>query len=301
MPRSAKPFLIFLSLAVAACATARGNTQREEQAIRDLNRRWVATIPAQDASSFASFYADDGVLFVPNAPPMRGPDAIRRGVAEMFKMPNLQLSFAPTRIDVAASGDLATELGTYRMSFDSPQGRVEDEGNYVSSWRKRDGQWKVISDINTSSKPMMMPTQAAAAPAPVETPVSYEGERAEMAMGDAMTWTDFAPAGFPPGAKRTIIHGDPTKSGDYTMRLRFPNGYRIPPHFHQTAEHITVLQGSFRFGMGERFDASTLASHGPGSFIYAPAKMPHYAMTSGETVVQLHGTGPFVLNLVDQP
>ena len=300
MPRAAKS-LVILPFLLAGCMTGRANVQREEQTLRELNRRWVSTIPAQDAATFASFFADDGVLLTPNGAPMRGPDAIRQGAAEMFKMPNLTLTFSPTRIDVASSGDLATELGTYRMSFDSPQGRVEDEGHYVTSWRKRDGEWKVVSDINTSSKPMAMPVQAASVTPSMTTPVAFEGERAEMAMGEGMTWTDFRPAGFPAGAKRTIIHGDPTKAGDYTMRLRFPDGYRIPPHFHQTAEHVTVLQGTFRIGMGERFDESALASNGPGSFIYAPAKMPHYAVTRGETIVQLHGTGPFVLTLVEQP
>ena len=302
MPRAAKPLVPLACLAAAAaCATVRANIPEEEATIRDLNRRWVATVPARDAATWASFYAEDGVLMAPNASVARGPDAIRRQMAELFDMPNLQLTFAPTRIEVARAGDMATEIGTYRIGFDTPQGRIDDEGSYVTSWRKRDGQWKVISDINTSSKPMAMPMQATAAPASVVTPVSFEGERAEMAGGTGLIWSAFAVPGFPPGARRTVIHGDPTKEGDFTMRLSFPDGYRIPPHFHGAGEHITVLQGTFRFGMGERFDESALKPHPAGDFIYTPAKMPHFAIAKGETVIQLHGTGPWTVKLVEQP
>ena len=95
-----------------------------------------------------------------------------------------------------------------------------------------------------------------------------------------------------------VLHGDPSKKGDYTIRLRFPDNYMVPPHWHPGGEHVTVLQGAFSLGMGERFDRGALKTYGPGDFLYAPAKMPHFATVKGETVVQLHGEGPLVINLV---
>lgn len=302
MPRAAKPLVSLACLAVAvSCATVRANIPQEEATLRDLNRRWVATVPARDAATWANMFAEDGVQISPSGEVMRGPDAIRRAIAELFDAPNLQLTFAPTRIDVASSGDLATELGTYRFSFDAPQGHVEDEGSYVTSWRKRDGQWRVVSDIATSTKQNPMAAQAQPSQPSLATPVSFEGPRAEMAGGTGLIWSAFAIPGFPPGARRTVIHGDPTKEGDFTMRLSFPDGYRIPPHIHSAGEHITVLQGTFMFGMGERFDESALRAHPAGDFIYTPAKMPHFAIARGETVVQLHGNGPWTVKVVDQP
>lgn len=302
MPRAAKPLLSLACLALAtSCATMRANIPQEEATLRDLNRRWVATVPARDAATWASMYADDGVQISPTGEVLRGPDEIRRAMAEFMNSPNLQLTFAPTRINVSAAGDLATELGTYQLAFDGPQGRVEDHGSYVTNWRKRDGQWRAITDIATSSKPAPMAAQATTAPTPMATTISFEGDRAEMAGGTGLIWSAFAIPGFPPGARRTVIHGDPTKEGDFTLRLSFPDGYRIPPHVHTAGEHITVLQGTFMFGMGERFDESALKAHPAGDFIYTPAKMPHFAIARGETIVQLHGTGPWTVKTVGQP
>lgn len=52
------------------------------------------------------------------------------------------------------AGDLAAERGTYQASWTGPKGKkIEDRGNYVTVWKKVDGQWKVLSDINTSEVP----------------------------------------------------------------------------------------------------------------------------------------------------
>jgi len=40
-----------------------------------------------------------------------------------------------------------------------------------------------------------------------------------------------------------------------------------------------------------------LRTYGPGDFIYMPGRTAHFATTRGVTTVQLHGQGPFQLNL----
>ena len=73
------------------------------------------------------------------------------------------------------------------------------------------------------------------------------------------------PPALPPGAKFAVISGDPAASGLVTVRLDMPAGYVIPPHFHPTDEHVTVLKGTFSLGMGDLVDkahAVTLSSGG---------------------------------------
>ena len=300
MPRSAKPLLTFAALSLTACATAGVNTQRDEDTIRTMAREWGATIAAHDVDRWASYYADDAVLLVPNMPPARGRDAIRALGTELMGMPGLAFTGTPMQVTVARAGDMATEVGNYRLAFDTPQGRMNDEGTYVTTWRKHDGQWKAISDISTSSKPMAMPTQTATAAAmPMETPLTYEIDRAETANNTTLSWSDVTMAGFPPGAKLAVVHGDPGKSGDFTLRISYPDGYRIPPHTHPEAEHVTVLQGTLLTGRGDRFDTSALTSHGPGDFVYTPAKTPHFGMARGATVIQIHGMGPHGVNVLE--
>lgn len=108
------------------------------------------------------------------------------------------------------------------------------------------------------------------------------------------------PAFVPPGAQLAVVEGDPTAStGDFTIRLKMPDGYRIPPHWHPKRENVTVISGNFKVGMGDTFEESKMALFGAGSFAYLDPDMHHYAMASGETVVQVHGMSPLQFNYVN--
>jgi hypothetical protein len=112
-------------------------------------------------------------------------------------------------------------------------------------------------------------------------------------------WGPASPA-LPPGASGALISGDPAKEGQpFVLRVKFPDGYQIAPHWHPTDEHVTVLQGTFLIGMGEKFDKAALKSLGVGGYAHTVAKMPHFAAAKGETIVQVHGIGPFTLTYVN--
>jgi quercetin dioxygenase-like cupin family protein len=104
---------------------------------------------------------------------------------------------------------------------------------------------------------------------------------------------------FPAGAEMVVMQGDPSKAEPFTVRLRFPNGYKIAPHTHPTAENVTVLQGTFYAGMGETFVASAMQAFQRDAFASIPANHAHYAMARGQTIVQVHAIGPFALTYVN--
>lgn len=116
---------------------------------------------------------------------------------------------------------------------------------------------------------------------------------------------DAVPYGPPPafvatGAQVAVLEGDPgATSGDYTVRLKMPDGYRIAPHWHPQRENVTVISGTFKVGMGDHFDPSKMADFPAGSFAYLDPSMHHYAMASGEVVVQVHGMSPLQFNYVN--
>ena len=115
----------------------------------------------------------------------------------------------------------------------------------------------------------------------------------------AVKWSA-APPVFEPGAQIAVMQGDPSKAGEeFTVRLRFPNGYKVKPHTHPTTEHVTVLAGTFLVGMGSTFDRAKMVALEPGGFVSAPAEHAHYAAAKGETVVQIHAIGPFALTYVN--
>jgi uncharacterized RmlC-like cupin family protein len=108
------------------------------------------------------------------------------------------------------------------------------------------------------------------------------------------------PPFVPPGAQLAVLEGNPAAtSGDYTVRLKMPDGYRIAPHWHPQRENVTVLSGTLKVGMGDRFDETSMAAFPAGSFAYLDPAMHHYAMASGEVVIQVHGMSPLQFNYIN--
>jgi quercetin dioxygenase-like cupin family protein len=108
-----------------------------------------------------------------------------------------------------------------------------------------------------------------------------------------------APPALPSGAQFAVLSGDPSKAEPFTIRLKAPDGYKIMPHWHPTDENVTVLQGTFAMGIGDKFDEGAAHDMTAGSFVRMPKGTRHYAMAKGETVVQVHAVGPFVINYVN--
>ena len=98
------------------------------------------------------------------------------------------------------------------------------------------------------------------------------------------------------GVSEAVISGDPTKAGLYTMRIKLADGAKVPVHWHNDSERVTVLSGTLMFGVGHTFDTASMKSLGPGSFVLIPAGVHHYAMGKGETILQTTGNGPFAMN-----
>lgn len=116
---------------------------------------------------------------------------------------------------------------------------------------------------------------------------------------DTIPWGP-PPPFLAPGAQFAVLEGDPTaSSGDYTIRLKMPDGYRIAPHFHPLRENVTVISGTFKLGMGDVFQANKMSAFPAGSFAFLDPHMHHFAMACGETIVQVHGTAPLQFNFLN--
>jgi len=120
---------------------------------------------------------------------------------------------------------------------------------------------------------------------------------------DDLQWGPASPV-FQSGAEMAVLHGNPGAAGAYVVRLKMPDGYKIMLNCHPTTENITVISGTFHLGTGGTFDEAKGKDMPTGSFGYVGPHMKHFAWTTGETVVQVHGTGPFKLvyvNPADDP
>ena len=107
------------------------------------------------------------------------------------------------------------------------------------------------------------------------------------------------PAALPPGAKMAVLEGDPVKDGPFVVRFQFPAGYHIAPHTHPKTERVTVISGALDLATGESLDRNSAKKLPAGSFGYWPAGMKHVGWSDEETVIQLHGIGPWQINYVN--
>jgi hypothetical protein len=119
-----------------------------------------------------------------------------------------------------------------------------------------------------------------------------------MVLPDEIRWGP-APPSLPAGAKFAVLAGDPTKAGPFVIRAKLPAGYRVPPHWHPTDENVTVIRGTFRAGKGSKFNAAACEALPAGSFVRMPKGMRHFAWVKDETIIQVHGNGPFQINYVN--
>jgi|SRR5579864_10170 len=110
-----------------------------------------------------------------------------------------------------------------------------------------------------------------------------------------LKWT-----GIIKGCDLAPVSGDFNVEGaPFVLRIRCTDGTKVPAHWHPTDENVTVLKGTFLVGMGESFDESKLQTMNVGNFIVVPKEMRHFALCKGETIVQVHGAGPFKVNWVN--
>jgi hypothetical protein len=99
--------------------------------------------------------------------------------------------------------------------------------------------------------------------------------------------------------KLAVIQGDPMTEGrSYTLRLSCTDGLKIAPHWHPKTENVTVVKGEAAVGMGSKWDDAALKSVSTGGFFSAGPQMRHFAQCKGDSVLQVHGVAPFVVNFV---
>jgi quercetin dioxygenase-like cupin family protein len=116
---------------------------------------------------------------------------------------------------------------------------------------------------------------------------------------DQIKWGP-GPPSLPSGAQLAVLEGDPAKAGEaFAIRAKFPDGYRVPPHWHPTDEKVVVVQGSLGMGLGNKFDQAAGHVLPTGSYASMPKGLRHYAWAIGETEVQISGVGPFEVNYVN--
>jgi ketosteroid isomerase-like protein len=156
------------AVGLAACAgIGSSNSSTDVAAIGrsidslDINvQRWFAT-GAVD-SIVAGYYTSDAVFMNTGSPPSKGSEAIRKGLNDMYSTAGIRLHFQ--RSSLVAADSLASDQGHFTLEIrdkkDTAKVLMSDHGNYVTTFVKRNGQWRALYDIGTSEVPPPAPPAA---------------------------------------------------------------------------------------------------------------------------------------------
>lgn len=116
---------------------------------------------------------------------------------------------------------------------------------------------------------------------------------------DAVKWSP-APAALPAGAEVAVLYGDPSKDGQFAMRVKLPQDYAVPPHSHPKPEAVTVISGVFKLGLGETADPAEAQPLEAGSFAVLDPGTAHFVSVDEETVIQINSVGPWGIDYVNK-
>ncbi len=141
------------TLALVSPKFPQADRSADEAAIRKIDVAWSHAGETKDLEAFVAPYATDGSVLPFSAPMATGTTAIRQLWAGLMSKPGFSLRFAATKMEVAASGDMAWEVGTFELKLNDAQSNpMTTPGKYVVTWKNLGGTWKVAADIFNTDK-----------------------------------------------------------------------------------------------------------------------------------------------------
>lgn len=125
----------------------------------------------------------------------------------------------------------------------------------------------------------------------------YHGDGHLLGTPEDLEWGPVGSMGE--GAEIAIIEGNLSAEEPFTFRLRLADGYEIRPHVHPAYERVTVLSGTLHFAHGETFDPDAAKELPVGGYAIMSPGDAMFGYAEGETVIQLHGNGPWGIEYID--
>jgi quercetin dioxygenase-like cupin family protein len=114
----------------------------------------------------------------------------------------------------------------------------------------------------------------------------------------ALKWVD-GPPSLPSGVQMAVVSGNPSSKGMFTIRLKMPADYAVPPHSHPANEVVKVVSGTLHYGMSDKLEMAEAKTLKAGQTVTMKAKMNHWVHAPVATIVQVGGRGPFQITYVD--
>ena len=125
----------------------------------------------------------------------------------------------------------------------------------------------------------------------------YDGNGHLMLDPAELKWSEVA--SMAPPAQIAVIEGNLAEKEPFTFRLKLPAGYQIDPHTHPAFERVTVISGTLHFAEGETFSRDKTTALSQGAVAIMPPEAPMYGYVEEDTVIQVHGVGPWGIEYIN--
>jgi ketosteroid isomerase-like protein len=151
-----------VSISQSPPSEKQSGTQLADQRLRDLDAEWAKAAAAKDVEQTIGYYSNDAIVLPPNATSAATKEAVRNIWKDMLASPGLAITWKPTRVQLAKSGDMAWVSGTYELTMNDASGKpINDRGKYLEVWEKQtDGNWKCRADMWNSDLAASAPAAA---------------------------------------------------------------------------------------------------------------------------------------------
>jgi ketosteroid isomerase-like protein len=127
----------------------------DEAAVRQTDDNWSKAAQSKKVDDWVAFYSDDAVILPPNEKKADSKESVRKEIGTLLALPGLSIHWAPAKVEVARSGDLAYTQGSYQLTTVDAHGKPgTDQGKTLEIWKKQaDGSWKCVADMWSSDLP----------------------------------------------------------------------------------------------------------------------------------------------------
>lgn len=125
----------------------------EAEAIKALSVEWAALWNNRDATGIVDRFMAEDAYGNFDGKVLQGSAAMLANMQDEFtQMPDSTLSWETAKVQVASSGDLAYERGSWTFDPDGAGDVPAANGEYLTVWSKADGSWRVVADAGSTTK-----------------------------------------------------------------------------------------------------------------------------------------------------
>ncbi|MCR9183554.1 MAG: nuclear transport factor 2 family protein [Flavobacteriaceae bacterium] len=125
----------------------------KEQLKAEIEELFVKTqslMSEKDVEGLVQRFTADGKLKLPQSPLIQGHDALRENYKTTTQLEDFKIDIKTLDVEISEAGDMASVVGEFTVSFNTPQGTVQDNGVTLLTLKRIDNSWKIAAEVLSS-------------------------------------------------------------------------------------------------------------------------------------------------------